>query len=91
MATITIRNLPNETHRTLKQRATKNGRSMAAEVRAILEEAVFPVSRTLIGSELAAFGRRFGGIDLDIARDQTPALEGAADFMRSETPAPSEG
>jgi hypothetical protein len=38
----------------------------------ILEEAVSPKARIRVGSELAAFGRRFGGIDLDINRDQTP-------------------
>jgi antitoxin FitA len=69
MHTITIRDVPTQTHRALKLRAARHGRSVAAEIRHILEEAVHPEKRVKIGSELAAFGRRFGGIDLDIARD----------------------
>ena len=72
MPAVTVRNLPDETHRALKLRAAQHGRSTEAEIREILEEAVRPRSRVKIGSELAAFGRRFGGLDLDIARDQTP-------------------
>jgi plasmid stability protein len=40
MATITVRNLEDEVQRRLKRRAAKNGRSMEAEARAILTEAV---------------------------------------------------
>lgn len=72
MPVLTIRNLPEETHRALKLRAAQHGRSTEAEVRQILEEAVRPEERVKIGSELAAFGRRFGGLDLSISRDQTP-------------------
>ena len=73
MAVVTVRNLPEETHRALKLRAAQHGRSTEAEIREILEEQVRPKSRVKVGSELAAFGRRFGGVDLNIARDQTPA------------------
>ena len=45
MAAVTIRNLTDETHRALKQRAAHHGRSTEAEIRAILEDAV-PVSYT---------------------------------------------
>ena len=72
MAAVTIRNLPDEVHRALKLRAKQKGRSTEAEVRAILEEAVLPPGRVLLGSELAALGRKFGGIDLEINRDQSP-------------------
>lgn len=72
MPAVTVRNLPEETHRALKQLAAEHGRSTEAEIREILEEAVRPRSRVKIGSELAAFGQRFGGVDLDIAREQTP-------------------
>lgn len=72
MPAITVRNLPDETHRALKVRAAEHGRSTEAEIREILEEAVRPEGRVRIGSELAAFGRRIGGIDLEIARDQAP-------------------
>ncbi|MGO4725029.1 MULTISPECIES: FitA-like ribbon-helix-helix domain-containing protein [unclassified Inquilinus] len=70
MAAVTIRNLPEETHRALKLLAARHGRSTEAEIRRILEDAVRPKSG--IGSELAAFGRRFGGLDLDITRDPKP-------------------
>lgn len=72
MAVVTVRNLPEETHRALKLRAAQHGRSTEAEIREILEEQVRPKARVKIGSELAAFGQRFGGIGLNIARDQTP-------------------
>lgn len=73
MAAVTIRNLPEETHRALKVRAAQHGRSTEAEIRDIIERAVRPQKRIKLGSELAAIGREFGGVDLDIERDTTPA------------------
>ena len=72
MPIVTVRNLPEEIHRALKLRAARHGRSTEAEIREILKEAVRPKTRVKVGSELAALGRRFGGVDLDIARDQAP-------------------
>ncbi|MGD0737291.1 MAG: Arc family DNA-binding protein [Terracidiphilus sp.] len=72
MPNVTIRDLPDATHLLLKARAARNARSLNAEIRAILEEAVSIKARIKIGTELAAFGKRFGGIDLDISRDQKP-------------------
>lgn len=72
MSVVTVRNLPEETHRALKVRAAQHGRSTEAEIREILEEAVRPKARVKLGAELAAFGQRLGGLDLDISRDQTP-------------------
>lgn len=40
MATLTIRNLPESTRRALKERAAAHNRSMEAEVRDILDDAV---------------------------------------------------
>ena len=40
MAMLTVRNLPDEIHRALRIQAAHNGRSMEAEVRAILATAV---------------------------------------------------
>ena len=71
MPVVTVRKLPEETHRALKLRAAQHGRSTEAEIRAILEEAVRPKVRVKIGSELAAFGQRLGGLDLNVSRDQT--------------------
>ncbi len=72
MPAITIRNLSEATHRALKQRAAEHGRSTEAEVREILEDAVRPKGRVKVGSRLAEFGRRYGGLELDVARDASP-------------------
>jgi antitoxin FitA len=72
MPVVTVRNLPEATHRALKLRAAQHGRSTEAEIRQILEEAVQPAGRLKIGSELAAFGQHYGGLDLDTARDPAP-------------------
>jgi len=72
MPAVTVRNLSDETHRALKVRAAQHGRSTEAEIREILDETVRPKQRVKLGSELAAFGRRFGGIDLAVDRDQAP-------------------
>jgi antitoxin FitA len=72
MAAVTVRNLPEETHRALKIRAAQNGRSTEAEIRHILQESVAPKPKIKIGSELAAFGRRYGGIEIKYKRDRRP-------------------
>jgi len=70
MASVTVRNLPDETHRALRVRAATHGRSTEAEIRAILECAVRPDGRIKLGSLLAEIGREVGGIDLEIERDR---------------------
>jgi plasmid stability protein len=72
MPAVLVRNLPPAVHRALKLRAARNARSTEAEIRVILEEAVTPQTRIKIGSELAAFGRRYGGIELNYKRDRRP-------------------
>lgn len=74
-AAVTIRNLPETTHRALKQRAARHGRSTEAEIRAILEDAVRPPGRARLGTLLAEIGRRAGLEDdgLLFERDKTPA------------------
>ena len=71
MASVTVRNLPDETHRALRVRAATHGLSTEAEIRAILENAVRPENRIKLGSLLAEIGREAGGVDLDIERDKT--------------------
>lgn len=73
MPAVTVRNIPEETHRALKIRAASNGRSTEAEIRRILEDAVSTNTAAGLGSQLAALGRRFGGIELNIPRDPRPA------------------
>ena len=70
MPAVTIRNLSEETHRALKLRATRHGRSTEAEIRDILESAVKPAQG--LGSALASIGRRVGGVELDLKRDPSP-------------------
>ena len=72
MAAVTIRNLPDETHRALKQRAVQHGHSTEAEIRSILEAAVRPEERIKLGSELAALAKKYGGFDLEIEGDLSP-------------------
>jgi antitoxin FitA len=70
MPAITVRNLPDETHRALKVRAAQHGRSTEAEVRHILENAVQP--KTGMGTLLADIGRSIGGLEMEIRRDRKP-------------------
>lgn len=72
MPAVTVRNLPEEVHRALKLRAQKHGRSTEAEIQDILEAAVRPANRVQVGSELADFGKRWGGLELQVTRDKLP-------------------
>jgi len=62
MASVTVRNLPNEVHRALRVRAAHHGRSTEAEIRAILESAIRPPERFKLGSLLASIAREAGGL-----------------------------
>ena len=73
MSAVLVRNLKAETHRALRVRAAQHGRSVEAEARAILDEAVRPATRVKLGSALAALARPLGGLDVHITRDNTPA------------------
>lgn len=74
MSAVTVRNLPEETHRALKLRAAQHGRSTEAEIRSILELAVKP--KNGVGTALAAIGlefrRELGDFEFDVQRDKTP-------------------
>ena len=72
MSVVTVRNIPEETHRALKLRAAQHGRSTEAEIRDILETAVHPENRVQVGSLLADFGRRLGGVTIKTKRDPAP-------------------
>lgn len=78
MATVTVRNLPEEVHRALRVRAATHGRSTEAEIRDILGAAVRPPGRIRVGTALARLGRRVGLTNEDFAvfeqvRDEKPA------------------
>ena len=78
MASITVRNVPDEVHRAIRVLAAQHGRSAEAEIRAILETAVKPEGRAKLGSLLADIGRSVGLSDdefavFDEARDKSPS------------------
>jgi plasmid stability protein len=77
MPAVTIRNLSEETHRALRVRAARHGRSTEAEIRDILEAAVRPSQRVKLGSLLASIGRDAelsnGDVEALQERDPTPA------------------
>ncbi|WP_238256177.1 FitA-like ribbon-helix-helix domain-containing protein [Methylorubrum podarium] len=79
MASITIRNVPDEVHRALRIRAAQHGRSTEAEIRAILEQAAKPAGRMKLGSLLSSIAREAGGLTeaeadaFDRLRDRQPA------------------
>jgi len=73
MPAILVRNIGTETHRALRARAKRHGRSTEAEIRAILDGAVKPATRVRLGSALAALAKTLGGVELKIQRDKTPA------------------
>jgi antitoxin FitA len=73
MAAVSIRNLDEDTKRRLRIRAAQHGRSMEAEIRAILEEAVREPERS--GGLFTVLMDRFdaiGGVELDLPPRSTP-------------------
>jgi plasmid stability protein len=72
MAAVIIRNLDEDIHVALKRRAASKGRSTEAEIRIILREAVYPENRVRLGDELAALGKRLGGLDMTFERSSEP-------------------
>ena len=75
MATLTVRNVPDEVHRALRVRAALRGRSTEAEVRSILSDSVLPEGRIRLGTLLTTVGRRAKLTDEEFAvfeqRDST--------------------
>lgn len=78
VAAVSIRDLDDQVRERLRVRAAQHGRSMGAEIRAILTAAVSePASTGLARALLARFGA-LGGVDLDLPpRTATPS---AANF-----------
>ena len=65
MATLTIRNLNDETKRRLRLRAQRNGRSMEEEVRTILTNAITPGSGGKgLGTAIHEMFKAVGGAEL---------------------------
>lgn len=81
MAAVSVRDLDETVRERLRVRAAQHGRSMEAEIRAILTEAVSSPheERGLAQMLLAGFGD-LGGVDLEMpSRAETPR---AADLSR---------
>lgn len=72
MPAVTIRNIPEQTHRALKARARRHGRSTEAEIREILNEATRPDQEMKLGTALKKLGEEIGGFDIEIERDRSP-------------------
>ena len=79
MATLTIRGLDPVTHARLRVEAARHGRSMEAEVRAILHERLMPSGgERSLGSRIRA---RFQGLEGDLERpDRSGDLPRHAEF-----------
>lgn len=79
MASVTIRNVPDEVHRAIRIQAAHHGRSTEAEIRVILEHAAKPEGRVKLGSLLASIAREAGGLTdeeaaiFESARIKSPA------------------
>lgn len=79
MATLTVRGLDDETHARLRVQAARHGRSMEAEVRAILHDFLSPPpTASGLGSRIHARFASIGGSEFELpARNESPR---AADF-----------
>lgn len=69
MASVVVRHLSEPTYRLLKARARKHGRSIEAEIRIILDQAVAREPHRGLGSLLTSIRQETGGVDLDVRRD----------------------
>jgi plasmid stability protein len=73
MAAVSIRNLDDTVRERLRVRAAANGRSMEAEIRAILVEVVRePADEETLLAALAARFAELGGVDLELAARSAP-------------------
>jgi antitoxin FitA len=81
MAAVSIRNLDDTVRERLRVRAAAHGRSMEAEMRAVLVEAVREPNddEGLLDAQAARFGE-LGGVDLDLPPRSTGSR--AVDFIR---------
>jgi len=73
MAAMSIRNLDDRVLELLRIRAARHGRSMEAEVRAILVDAVRePDDRPNLGQAILDRFGELGGVELDLPRREPP-------------------
>jgi antitoxin FitA len=72
MTTLTVRKVSDEVHRALRVQAASSGRSVEAELRLIIEQAVMP--KINMADSLLQIGRELGGVEIEFARDRRPFL-----------------
>lgn len=73
MATLTVRNIEPELHDFLRQEAARHGRSMEAEVRALLRARMAAEGRSP-RDVASAIRARFAGLEGDLELPERPAL-----------------
>ena len=83
MATITVRNLNEETKRKLRQQAARHGHSMEEEVRRILDRAVTQTDQQGLGTWIHLQFAKLGGVELEIP-PRSP-VRPAPDFVDDES------
>jgi antitoxin FitA len=72
MADISVRNLDRRVKEKLRVRAARHGRSMEAEIRAILEDAVREPGQDGLAAALLSRFAEVGGVELDLPTRATP-------------------
>lgn len=90
MADLLVRGLPEKTHLELKRRAEAHGRSVNAEVLAVLDDLAKPKEPVGLGTQLQEWKKKHYGdilkedpdFDFEVVRDRTPAR--FADFSGPE-------
>lgn len=85
MASLTIRNLNEETKRRLRLRAARHGRSMEAEARAVLDRAVVADEPVNLGTRIHELLAEFDG-ELDELIPPRTAPPRAADLNIDDAP-----
>lgn len=84
MATLTVRNLPDDVHTALRVRAAKAGRSMEEEVRQLIESAVKPSDVDARVARAQAKVREMFGGELPKGRVDAFIAERRAEAERGE-------
>ncbi len=74
MGSFLVRQLSDAAHAALKLEARAQGRSVEAQARLLLEQAVLPEGRPKLGTALARVGAAAGGLELRILRDRRQPL-----------------
>ena len=83
MPAVTVRNIPEATHRAIKHRARLRGVSAEAEIRTILEEAVRPPERVKLGTWLYEHFPAVHFMQTEESTSTSPGSETAAELRKA--------